>query len=190
MCAKCKAWKPIEEFGQYKDYYNPDCKLCRLEYNRQHEKKPMVKQDRTRYREEYRSTPEYKKHKSEYLKKRWKTIPVEKKTEWKLKAKLREQQNKQDIIKYKGGACILCGYVKCTWALHLHHLVPADKGEKFKRGNKIEWKLSLHKEEIDKCILVCANCHQEIHSGMHQDIIQGLILKRKEIKEAVMSSPD
>lgn len=69
-------------------------------------------------------------------------------------------------IEYKGNKCICCGYDKCIEALDFHHL---DQNEKefniSEYGDKnLNW-LEL-KKELDKCILVCANCHREIHAGI------------------------
>ncbi len=68
---------------------------------------------------------------------------------------------------HKGGQCEICGYKKCSRALSFHHLDPktksfgiSDKGLT-RSWNKIQ-------EEIDKCILICANCHMEIHEGITQ----------------------
>ena len=67
-------------------------------------------------------------------------------------------------VTYKGGKCEKCGYNKCIAALDFHHLNPLEKD--FSIGNKgytRSWENI--KKEIDKCILVCANCHREIHSN-------------------------
>lgn len=68
-------------------------------------------------------------------------------------------------IEYKGGKCIICNYNKCVQALEFHHLDPSQKefgiGEK---GYTRSW--DRVKEELDKCILVCSNCHKEIHAGI------------------------
>lgn len=67
-------------------------------------------------------------------------------------------------IEYKGGKCQICGYHKYQGALDLHHI----KGKKeFGIGNKgytRSWEKV--KEELDKCILVCSNCHREIEGGI------------------------
>ena len=62
-----------------------------------------------------------------------------------------------------GGKCCMCGYNKCTAALEFHHLDPDAK-----EGGIIGSTASLAKqrEEAKKCILVCANCHREIHSDL------------------------
>jgi hypothetical protein len=62
-------------------------------------------------------------------------------------------------IEYKGGKCEMCGYNKCVAALEFHHLDPNTK--EFEIGNNtFSW--NRNKQELDKCILVCANCHREI----------------------------
>lgn len=70
-------------------------------------------------------------------------------------------------LEYKGGSCQSCGYAKCNRALEFHHLNPKTKsfGISFK-GYTRSWKTV--KAELDKCILVCSNCHQEIHAGQLQ----------------------
>ena len=66
-------------------------------------------------------------------------------------------------IEYKGGKCSICNYNKCVGALEFHHI---DTNEKeFGIGSKgytRSWKSV--KLELDKCVLVCANCHREIHN--------------------------
>ena len=59
-----------------------------------------------------------------------------------------------------GNCCSRCGYDKCLAALEFHHTDPT-----VKEGGIIGSTASLKKqrEEAQKCILVCANCHREIH---------------------------
>lgn len=68
---------------------------------------------------------------------------------------------------YKGGKCMLCGYKRCPDALEFHHNNPNSKvfGLSVK-GLTRSWERI--KKEIDKCVLVCANCHREIHAGITQ----------------------
>ena len=56
-------------------------------------------------------------------------------------------------FKLKRG-CFRCGYAKCAAALHFHH---KDPSEKVKRV------LSHTDAERRKCVIVCANCHFELH---------------------------
>lgn len=70
---------------------------------------------------------------------------------------------KQWALEYKGGKCQNCGYNKCSQALELHHLEPNEKEFNISDKNiKLDWEVI--KKELDKCILVCANCHREIHA--------------------------
>ena len=70
-------------------------------------------------------------------------------------------------IEYKGGKCQVCGYNKYQGALELHHLKKEDKefgiGDK---GYTRSWEKV--KTELDKCILLCANCHREVGGGILQ----------------------
>jgi hypothetical protein len=72
------------------------------------------------------------------------------------------QRTKLRALRYKGGCCQICGYDKCVRALSFHHLDASHKdfgiGGKSKSWNTIQ-------SELDKCILLCANCHAEVHAG-------------------------
>jgi DNA-binding CsgD family transcriptional regulator len=69
-------------------------------------------------------------------------------------------RTKEKLVEYKGGECVECGYKKCIDALEFHHLDPKEKD--FTISGK-SWSLEKLKKEVDKCILVCSNCHKEIH---------------------------
>lgn len=72
---------------------------------------------------------------------------------------------KEKAVDYKGGKCIICGYNRCIKALDFHHLDPTEKDFNISRNCNKAWdKVKL---ELDKCILVCSNCHREIHDNMH-----------------------
>ena len=70
-------------------------------------------------------------------------------------------RNKQKAVDYKGGCCIECGYKKCLSALEFHHHGTL-KDHNF--TNCLLWKWERLKKEIDKCILLCSNCHREVHA--------------------------
>ena len=76
---------------------------------------------------------------------------------------LRRSMKKQ-AIKLLGGKCSICGYNKCIDALEFHHDNPKEKDFKLGSGNTMSWKE--YKSEAEKCILVCSNCHKEIHSKL------------------------
>jgi len=88
-------------------------------------------------------------------------------------AELHKRKRYQYVLKYRGerdtilhglkiNGCAICGYNKCDRALDFHHVNPQDK--KF-RLNRCEMSAKDSKilDEINKCILLCANCHREIH---------------------------
>ena len=70
-------------------------------------------------------------------------------------------------LEYKGGKCQICSYSKCVGALELHHRNAVNKefgiGDK---GYTRSWEKV--KAELDKCILLCANCHREVEAGITQ----------------------
>ena len=76
---------------------------------------------------------------------------------------LRRSMKKQ-AIKILGGKCSICGYNKCVDALEFHHKNPKEKDFKIGSGNTMSWKD--YKAEALKCILLCSNCHKEIHSEL------------------------
>lgn len=73
---------------------------------------------------------------------------------------------KERIIHAMGGSCVCCGYNKSTWALALHHLDPSEKDFNFGevRASPKSWAKVI--TELRKCVLVCHNCHSEIHNGV------------------------
>ena len=86
------------------------------------------------------------------------------------------KRRKENLIRVLGSCCCLCGYNKCIGALEFHHVEPENKKYQLSSGNchKIEDDL----EEAKKCILVCANCHREIHTT---DIYQNVDLWKYQI---------
>lgn len=72
---------------------------------------------------------------------------------------------KERAVQYKGGKCQMCGYDRCMRALEFHHRDPSQKD--FSIGaNGTPRKWSVLKKELDKCTLLCANCHREEHDVM------------------------
>lgn len=63
-----------------------------------------------------------------------------------------------------GGKCSRCGYDKCLDALHFHHVDPTQK--EFSLGQRRGLNIDDLRKELDKCIIVCSNCHVEIHAEM------------------------
>ena len=69
---------------------------------------------------------------------------------------------KRKCIEYKGSQCEKCGYDKHPAAMHFHHIDPSQKDFSISNAKNQSWnKIKL---ELDKCELLCANCHAIEHS--------------------------
>lgn len=73
----------------------------------------------------------------------------------------RRALHKQKAIEKLGGKCCVCGYNRCIAALDFHHKDPLLKDSTIKDMLHYGWKRV--EKELEKCILVCANCHRELH---------------------------
>lgn len=73
---------------------------------------------------------------------------------------------KRRMVLSMGGKCQICGYSKCDRALDFHHINPDEKEANFNkyRANPAAWTRVV--EELRKCILLCSNCHSEVHAGL------------------------
>ena len=81
-----------------------------------------------------------------------------------LYQKMLKVNKKKVLVEYKGGKCERCGYSKCLRALQFHHIDPHTKEFEVSRARQ---SLDELKKEADKCMLLCANCHAEIHDSGH-----------------------
>lgn len=87
-----------------------------------------------------------------------------------IQVKINRQSFRKQLIDYKGGKCIVCGYSK-IYALDFHYVDATKKDFQLvtkmyrKRKDYIEEDI---KKELDKCVLLCANCHREYHAGVLQ----------------------
>lgn len=80
-----------------------------------------------------------------------------------LQTTRRQRKFKEQCISYKGGKCERCGYSSCNSALEFHHLDPKHKDFAISHARLTAFSTKVI-EELDKCIMLCANCHREIHS--------------------------
>lgn len=89
--------------------------------------------------------------------KQWKKDNIQK-----VKLYYQKDKNKaQKILKgLKINGCAICGYNRCDAALDFHHANPEDKKFSIIRCNIGRKNLML---ELNKCILLCKNCHMEKH---------------------------
>ena len=76
----------------------------------------------------------------------------------------RHHKVRRILIAEAGGRCAVCGYDRCPTALHFHHVDPATKS--FEMTSASGKGLYARRLEALKCVLVCANCHTEIETGL------------------------
>jgi len=77
----------------------------------------------------------------------------------------RKRRIKHLLVLSKGGKCERCGYNTCEGALQFHHRDPSQKEFALSDFNLNNADFSMAKvyAELDKCDMLCANCHAEIH---------------------------
>jgi len=77
----------------------------------------------------------------------------------------RRRKVKAILVREAGGACAICGYDRHPVALQFHHLDPSMK--EFHLGDRgMTRSLARTRLEASKCVLLCANCHAEVESGL------------------------
>ena len=75
-----------------------------------------------------------------------------------------KKEMKQRALEYMGLACCVCGYRRCPSALVFHHRDEHQKEFGIGGSHCRSWEKL--KQELDKCVLLCANCHAEVHAGL------------------------
>ena len=178
QCSKCKKWLEESEFYKNsnkkgsKNGLSRWCKECSKQCYQEHKEKNL------QYAKQYRDTNKYKKEIKQYTKQYRSTHKKEikqyrnthKKENKQYREKHKEERkeynkkyrryNKNLMHTLKVNGCAICGYDKCDGALDFHHVNPKDK--KF-LINYTALSKKDNTEELNKCILLCANCHREIH---------------------------
>lgn len=77
----------------------------------------------------------------------------------------RRRRVKLVLLAEAGGCCCICGYDRAPAALHFHHLDPASKRFAISRSGYTR-RIDEARAEARKCVLLCANCHAEVESGL------------------------
>ena len=78
------------------------------------------------------------------------------------------RRRKENLVRVCGNKCSICGYNKLKSALEFHHIDPTQKSYGVgANGNCHDLEKDLL--EIKKCLLVCANCHREIHANLFSE---------------------
>lgn len=86
------------------------------------------------------------------------------------KAILRSRENKQKAVEYLGNQCKRCEGKFPLEVYDFHHRNPIQKdfGIAYIKGRKFE----NMKEELNKCDLLCANCHRVRHAEIDNDYLE------------------
>lgn len=139
---KCRAYA--------KEYYKNNKDRMAL-YNKEYriENDEQIKENRRRRLE---ANPDYDHH--AYLKRA---------DAAKLYAKKQREHRTALVGRFKRiRGCLACGYRRCPRALEFHH-VSGDKEQPI--SQMLRSSMSKLKEELGKCVVLCANCHSELHAG-------------------------
>lgn len=88
------------------------------------------------------------------------------KTCWNKRTVKTQKDKIAELKKENGGCCSRCGYDRCPDALEFHHKDPTQK--EFHLGDARGFNITKLRKELEKCILVCRNCHTEIHYKMKE----------------------
>ena len=83
--------------------------------------------------------------------------PCNNKDSWK-----RQKNIKAQCVEYKGGKCENCGIEDDPCIYDFHHVDASEKSYTIARFSSRS--LESLKSELDKCILLCSNCHRKQHS--------------------------
>lgn len=77
--------------------------------------------------------------------------------------KNKRQLNKIKAIKYLGNSCNICKVKYPICVYDFHHINPHIK--EINISYMFTWKFEKIIPELDKCILLCSNCHRILHFG-------------------------
>ena len=104
-----------------------------------------------------------------------------------IKQKERALTRKLELINLKGGKCEICGYDKNITALEFHHMHPEEKSFQLDSRRLSNTSTEKIREEAGKCILVCANCHRELHNPAFAKENLDLLLEQRKSEYILVS---
>lgn len=99
---------------------------------------------------------------------------------------LRSAKRKLELVEYKGGKCERCGYNKNISALEFHHINSSEK--KFNIDGRLLANKKMEEliDEANKCMLLCSNCHKEVHHEGHNiETIKEFLNEEKITKDKI-----
>ena len=78
----------------------------------------------------------------------------------------------RDALKsLKVNGCAICGYNDCDEALDFHHVTPWNKKFQVCATNMCRKNEDII-EEVNKCILLCKNCHTKLHATTRKNPLE------------------
>lgn len=77
------------------------------------------------------------------------------------KVRRRNNAEKDKAVRYKGGKCVSCGVAYPSCVFDFHHVDPLTKEGNLR--DLLRKGFDAAKDELDKCVLLCANCHRLHH---------------------------
>lgn len=143
-CPKCETYKSPDDFynnKRRKTGKGYTCKACDNARNKERAKTPKGRESSRRRTARY----------------------IENNPESHMAQRKAWQAKKKSIVEeYKADGCSVCGYNKCSRALDFHHTNPTDKDSSIA---DLVWNGSMQDllTELTKCVVLCANCHREVH---------------------------
>ena len=173
ICSKCKEDKSISQFNKHKGKkfgVRGYCKACQAESEKVY---------RSKLKDTTVSLPEFKicnscgltKSKDDF----WKRGRSPDGLRWFCKSccantpeyiEKTYRATKRNFVVLAGGCCQRCGYQEFLPGLTFHHINRKEKGgpvSSLTYGN-----FEVARQEIDKCILLCSNCHLAFERGYWQ----------------------
>ena len=154
---KRKQFKHLK--SQVEKHVHQECKTCKL-----------VKPCKFNSGFDIHGKPEYRNYCDECYKKRENEYRKVNRKRFNLQSQKRKRALKEKYIAYMGGKCYECGYKKSSRALTFHH---KDRREKeFSISQIIDHGWEKVKTELDKCVLICFNCHMELEEKIEDQKIR------------------
>jgi hypothetical protein len=88
---------------------------------------------------------------------------------------LKRRSYRKRAIDIKGGKYFVCGYDRCEGCFEFHHIDANTKTFNLGWGwSNVKWEKI--EKEIDKCVLLCKNCHREYHEELYSLLLDKIIV--------------
>lgn len=156
MCFRCKLVKGLDEFSSQPSY----CKICSLAIKREWKEKNIDKyrESQRAYAERQRaSDPDHREKQRSYQKSSYERNKVP----YQMRAKRTYLATRKLLVEYKKTCrCSRCGEsdFRCLQFHHLH-----DKNHAIADMVRRGFSFANIMKEIEKCEVLCANCHSKEH---------------------------